>query len=67
MSVRYENVELQWLSDTSRTFTALVGIGEWAEEEEDERVFYYFASEEEFEMAKQPNGIDDFRIIEEDN
>ena len=66
MPVRYETVDLQWLDDTSRTFTALVGIGEWDQDEEDERVFYYFESEEQFELAKQANGIDDFRVIEEE-
>jgi hypothetical protein len=65
MPVRYETVDLQWLDDPSRTFSALVGIGEWDQDEEDERVFYYFESEEQFELAKQANGIDDFRVIGE--
>ena len=69
MPVRYETVNLQWLDEDypKRTFSALVGIGEWDQDEEDERVFYYFESEEQFELAKQANGIDDFRVIEEDN
>lgn len=64
--MRYTNVELQWLSDSTRTFSALVGIGEWSEEEEDERVFYYFASEDELQQAKLPEGMDDFRVISEE-
>ena len=63
--MRYTNVELQWLNEPNRTFTALVGIGEWDEDEEDERVFFYFTDEAEFEKAKLPEGMDDFRIVSE--
>jgi hypothetical protein len=65
MPIEYKNVELQWLDIPERTFSALVGIGEWVDTEDDERVFFYFSNHEEFEMAKQLNGIDDFRIIGE--
>lgn len=65
MTMRYTNVELQWIDMPERTFSALVGIGEWVDIEDDERVFFYFANEAEFEEAKLPNGIDDFRIIQE--
>jgi hypothetical protein len=64
--MRYTNVELQWLNEPNRTFSALVGIGEWDEDEEDERVFYYFADEAEFEKAKLPEGLDDFRVVSEE-
>ncbi len=64
--MRYINVELQWLNEPNRTFSALVGIGEWDEDEEDERVFYYFADEAEFEKAKLPEGLDDFRVVSEE-
>jgi hypothetical protein len=63
--MRYTNVELQWHDMPERTFTALVGIGEWTEEEEDERVFFYFSNEAEFELAKRPEGIEDFRVLSE--
>lgn len=63
--MRYLDVGIQWVDEPNRTFSALVGIGEWVEEEDDERVFFYFANEAEFEEAKLPNGIDDFRIVEE--
>jgi hypothetical protein len=63
--MRYTNVELQWHDTPERTFTALVGIGEWVEEEDDERVFFYFTNEAELELAKRPEGIEDFRIISE--
>lgn len=65
MAIRYAEVGLQWLDEPTRTFSALVGIGDWSEEEEDERVFFYFADEAEFEKAKQPEGIDDFRVVAE--
>jgi hypothetical protein len=64
--MRYTNVELQWLVGNPSTFTALVGIGEWSEEEDDERVFFYFADEAEFERAKLPTGLDDFRVVSEE-
>ena len=63
--MRYTNVELQWLDEPEKTFTALVGIGEWDKDEEDERVFFYFASEAEFEEAKLPTGLDDFCVLGE--
>ena len=64
MAMRYADVGLQWIDETpERTFSALVGIGDWSEAEEDERVFYYFADEAEFEKAKLPEGIDDFRVV----
>ena len=63
----YKTVEIQWLDDPNRSLSALVGVGEWSEEINDERVFYYFANQEEYELAKQPSGIDDFRIIDEED
>jgi hypothetical protein len=65
MTMRYANVGLQWIDEPNRTFSALVGIGDWSEEEEDERVFFYFADEAEFEKAKLPAGIEDFRVVQE--
>jgi hypothetical protein len=61
--MRYINVELQWLDEPTRTFSALVGIGDYSEEEDDERVFFYFADEAEFEQAKLPSGLEDFRVV----
>jgi hypothetical protein len=63
--MRYAEVGLQWVDEPNRTFSALVGIGDWSEEEEDERVFFYFQDEAEFEMAKLPEGLDGFRVIDE--
>lgn len=64
--MRYIDVGIQWTDEKpERIFSALVGIGEWKEEENDERVFYYFADEAEYEKAKLPKGIDDFRIVAE--
>jgi hypothetical protein len=59
----YKTLEIQWLDQPEKSFTALVGIGNWDQEENDERVFFYFANEEELEQAKQPNGIEEFRVI----
>jgi hypothetical protein len=67
MAIRYENVVIQWLDDPTRSLAARVAVGDWVEEEDDPDVFFYFATEEELEMAKKPNGIEDFRIIEEAN
>jgi hypothetical protein len=63
MPIRYAEVGLQWLDEPTRTFSALVGIGKWSEDEDDERVFFYFADEAEFEKAKTANGIEDFRVV----
>lgn len=63
MAMRYADVGIQWLDDTTRTFSALVGIGDYSEAEDDERVFFYFADEAEFEKAQTANGIDDFRVV----
>jgi hypothetical protein len=65
MTMRYANVGLQWIDEPNRTFSALVGIGDWSEEEEDERVFFYFADEAEFEQASKPEGLDGFRVVQE--
>lgn len=67
MPVRYENVVIQWLDDPTRSLAATVGVGDWVEEEDDLDVFFYFSNQEELERAKSPEGIEDFRIIEEDN
>lgn len=64
MTMRYENVVIQWLDDPNTSLGATVGIGDWLELEDDPNVFWYFETEEYFEMAKQPKGIEDFRIID---
>jgi hypothetical protein len=64
MAIRYEDVVIQWLDDPNTSLGTRVGIGDWVEKEDDPDVFFYFSNEEEFEMAKQPKGIEDFRIID---
>lgn len=66
---RFESVQIQWHDSPEEKIWALVSIDEeWngLEDEEDDRIFFYFANEQEFEEAKQPNNQYEFRILEED-
>ena len=56
------DVTVQWL-DSGEQFDTVVSIG-GSSDEEDTRVFFYFADEEEFESAKAKAGdAFEFRII----
>jgi hypothetical protein len=64
--MEYRSIQIAWLDEPDRAINVLVGIGEWNEDEDDGRVFYYFADQKEYELAKQPSGISEFRIINEE-
>lgn len=61
---RFTHVTVQD-KDTDETMQVMVGIGfEW-EGEPDDGVYYYFASEAEFESAKFYDANFEFRIIKD--
>jgi hypothetical protein len=64
--MQYKSVQIAWLDEPDRAITTLVGIGEWNEDLDDDRIFFYFADEDEYQLAKLPSGINDFRIINEE-
>lgn len=67
---RYEEVTIAWHDDKAEVHNVLVSIDAmWnsIDDEDDVDIFYYFASEEEFEEAKQEDNDYEFRIIEENN
>ena len=60
-------VMVRFVMEDEPGFIATVSVdGEWneIEDEEDDSIFFYFASQEEFERAKSPSSGEDF-IIEE--
>ena len=61
------DVTVEW-HDEQEPFRVTVSIDEvWNElEEDDENIFFYFANEQEFEEAKQPDNQYEFRILEDD-
>lgn len=68
-----QEVTIQWHDevwrDEQKPFTTLVAVDEPFDplsEEDDSKIFYYFANEQELEQAKQDgdNGFE-FRILEE--
>ena len=64
--MQYKSVQIAWLDEPDRAINTLVGIGEWNEDLDDDRIFFYFADEDEYQLAKLPSGMNDFRIINEE-
>jgi hypothetical protein len=65
--------EQKWITaafhdEPDKPLKVFVSIGkEWTEGEEDDNIFFYFDTQEEYENAKQiDNGLE-FRVMEEEN
>jgi hypothetical protein len=65
--IEYKNAYITWHDDDyGEMFVNVAITPNWQEDDYDDRIFYYFVSNEEFEQAKQPepNGFE-FTIREE--
>lgn len=62
----YRNVTIQWKDEPQENpIHTMVAISpNWPEEGDDERVFFYFLNEEEYEEAKFPFNEHEFWIVE---
>jgi hypothetical protein len=69
----YRQVMIEWNDNQGEFYdnqgelyevTVCVG-GEWTEGEDDDDVFFYFSTEDEFEYAKTYHEGEDFRIVTE--
>jgi hypothetical protein len=64
----YRQVLIRWKDEPDYTFITNVCIdGEWTEGEDDENVFFYFSTLEEFEDAKNEYNDLEFVILEEEH
>lgn len=63
----YKEVIVQYHDETD-PFQTMVSVDqEWngIEDEEDESIFFYFANDNEYQEARQPNNGYEFRIVSE--
>lgn len=62
----YKKVAYQWHHDPSNEYVATVSIdGEWNGLEDDDGIFFYFASQREYGAAKKQDNDFDFWIVGE--
>jgi len=67
MSAEYKQVLIEWKDDPNDTFITTVCIdGQWTEGEDDENVFFYFSTPQEFEDAKKQDNDLEFIIVGEE-
>ena len=69
MMIDYRDVLIRWTEGDSEPFEVLVGVGDGAIEFDDsfdfdERVFYYFQDEQEFDSFMSGKFGNDFMIVE---
>lgn len=62
----YKKVIIQWHDDPSINYGAMVAIdGQWTElDKDDDSIFFYFSTHEEYESAKKQDNDLDFWIVE---
>lgn len=60
-------VTIEWKDEPGVEYSTWVVVNKnWTEEEDDGNVFFYFSTEEEFEMAKLKDNDLEFWIVEEE-
>jgi hypothetical protein len=69
MMIDYRDVLIRWTEGDSQPFETLVGVGDGTIEFDDsfdfdERVFYYFEDQSEFDSFKSGKFGNDFEIVE---
>jgi hypothetical protein len=69
MMIDYRDVLIRWTEGDSQPFQTLVGVGDGTIEfgsdfDFDERVFYYFEDESEFDSFMSGKFGNDFEIVE---
>ena len=63
----YKQVLIKWKDELDDLYLTTVCVdGEWTEGEDDENVFFYFSTLEEFEDAKKQDNDLEFVIVEEE-
>jgi hypothetical protein len=63
----YKQVLIKWKDEPDDLFLTTICVdGEWTEGEDDENVFFYFSTLEEFEDAKKQDNDLEFVIVEEE-
>jgi len=61
-------ITIAYHDEPDKHLKVLVSIGkEWIEDEEDDNIFFYFDTQEEYENAKKIDYGLEFRIIKEDS
>jgi hypothetical protein len=69
--MRYEDVTLRWHDTPNKEFHALVVVGDGSTDfdetfDYDERVFFYFHDDEEFDRAREGDDEFEFQIVSVD-